>query len=86
LAYRLALSPAARRDLDSLDRTMRVRIEKRLAGLIENPRPLRVKKLRGLDRTYRIRESDYRIIYEIRDRELLILVIRIGHRRDVYRD
>lgn len=65
---------------------MRTRIERKLTELIENPRPLRVKKLRGSDRTYRIRESDYRIIYEIRDRELLILVIRIGHRRDVYRD
>ncbi len=54
-------------------------------GLAVNPRPKGVKKLSGLDDLYRIRVGDYRIVYQIHDDRLIVLVVRIGHRKDVYR-
>ncbi len=60
------------------------RILARLAGLETNPRPPDVKKLKGRD-AWRIRAGDYRVIYEIHDQRLEILVITIGHRREIYR-
>ena len=60
------------------------RILARLAGLETDPRPPDVKKLKGRD-AWRIRVGDYRVIYEIYDRVLRILVITVGHRREVYR-
>lgn len=60
------------------------RILARLAELETNPRPADVKKLKGRE-AWRIRVGDYRIIYEIHDRELQVLVITVGHRGDVYR-
>ena len=60
------------------------RIMTRLAGLETNPRPADVKKLKSRD-AWRIRVGDYRVIYEIHDRVLQILVITVGHRRGIYR-
>jgi mRNA interferase RelE/StbE len=61
------------------------RLTQTLRNLGENPRPGGSIKLAGPDALYRIRVGDYRIIYQIRDSELLILVVAIGHRRDIYR-
>jgi mRNA interferase RelE/StbE len=60
------------------------RILARLTALESNPRPPDVKKLKGRN-GWRIRVGDYRVIYEIHDRELQIMVITVGHRREVYR-
>mgnify|MGYP001580816136 FL=1 len=54
-------------------------------ALAATPRPKGVKKLTGTDDLYRIRVGDYRIVYQIHDDRLIVLVVRIGHRRDVYR-
>lgn len=56
----------------------------RIQALAENPRPLGAEKLSGLER-YRVRQGDYRVLYEIHDHVLLIVVVKIGNRRDVYR-
>ncbi len=64
---------------------MRKRIARRIEALATEPRPSGVKKLEGEKDLYRIREGDFRIIYRIEDRILLILVLGIGNRRDVYR-
>ena len=56
----------------------------RLRALEANPRPTDVKKLKGRS-AWRVRVGDYRIIYEIHDRELVVIVVTIGHRREVYR-
>jgi mRNA interferase RelE/StbE len=53
--------------------------------LAADPRPSGCKKLAGSTDYYRIRVSDYRVLYEVRDRDILVLVIKIGHRREVYR-
>jgi mRNA interferase RelE/StbE len=56
-----------------------------MEGLADDPRPHGAKKLVGADRTYRIRVGDYRIVYEIGDEVLVVLVIRVAHRREAYR-
>jgi mRNA interferase RelE/StbE len=63
---------------------MASRIWTRLGNLESDPRPSDVKKLKNHD-AWRIRVGDYRVIYEIRDRDLIVVVIKVGHRREVYR-
>ena len=85
MTYRIEFRPAAIRELAKLEISTRRRIATTLESLAENPRPPGVEKLKGHDYRYRVRCGDYRIIYEIADRILIILVLRIGHRRQVYR-
>ena len=61
------------------------RVAAALASLASEPRPHGVKKLSGEENLYRVRVGDYRIIYQVRDRELVVLVLKIGHRREIYR-
>jgi mRNA interferase RelE/StbE len=82
--YTVELLPAAVRQLRRLPAATRARIVARLAELETNPRPPGAVKLAN-EELWRIRVGDYRIIYEIHDDRLLVLVVRIGHRKDVYR-
>ena len=82
--YDVILPRSIQKSLDRLPDEMTLRILDRLKELETNPRPADVKKLKGRD-AWRIRVGNYRVIYEIHDRELQILVITVGHRRDVYR-
>ena len=82
--YRVILPKSVQKELDRLPGDVVRRILARLAELETNPRPTNVKKLKGRN-AWRIRVGDYRVIYEIHDRQLQILVITIGHRREVYR-
>ena len=85
MAYRVDLSPGARRELRGLDSATRDRILRAIVKLETEPRPAGAKKLKGRDELWRIRVGDYRIVYEVRDRILVVLVVRIAHRREVYR-
>ncbi|HVN64905.1 MAG TPA: type II toxin-antitoxin system RelE/ParE family toxin [Candidatus Binataceae bacterium] len=85
MAYRVDLTPVARRELGGLDSSVRERILRALIALETNPRPPRVKKLKGDGNYWRTRLGDYRVIYEIRDDALVVLVVRIAHRREAYR-
>lgn len=83
--YTVQLKPAAQRDLKKIkDQVVVRRIAKAIDGLETNPRPSGVQALRGDASILRIRVGDYRILYTVADKEVLVLVIRIGHRRDVY--
>ena len=62
----------------------RQRIVRRIEALADDPRPHGCEKLSGYDR-YRLRQGRYRIVYEVRDDVVLVVVVKIGHRRDVYR-
>jgi len=84
VAYEIILKPPAQRDLDSLPQQEIARIAKRLALLSTNPRPFGVQKLSD-EEGYRIRSGKYRILYEVNDRQNLVFVYRIKHRRDAYR-
>lgn len=85
MAYSVLLAPSAERQLKALAEATQKRIVKRLKTLQQSPRPQGVKKLSGEDALYRIREGTYRIIYTIQDKELIVLVVKIGDRKEVYR-
>jgi mRNA interferase RelE/StbE len=84
MRYRVILARSVQKELDRLPDEIVNRILARFVELETNPRPSDVKKLKGRN-AWRIRVGDYRVIYEIHDRELQVLVITVGHRREVYR-
>lgn len=83
--YDVQLVASARRELLKLHARIRVRVADAISALAADPRPSGCEKLAGNANYFRIRVGDYRVLYEVRDREILVLVIKIGHRRDVYR-
>ena len=82
--YRIEFRPAALRELRKIDRLAQPRIQGAITLLAQEPRPPASRPLRGRE-GYRLRVGDYRIIYTIDDGVLLIVVVTIGHRREVYR-
>ena len=85
MAYQVSILPAALRQISKLPRVVQERIQQRIDALREDPRPPGTKALVGRGSFYRLRVGDYRVIYEIRDEMLTVLVVRVGHRREVYR-
>ncbi len=83
--YRVTLAPPAARQLRKFDPQVRRRIQAALELLAAEPRPPAATQLVGGSGEWRVRTGDYRIIYEIEDDQLLVLVLRVGHRREVYR-
>ena len=83
--YEVRLSRRAVRSLTSLERREQLRIRAALDLLADNPRPPNCVAMQGENSVYRVKVGDYRIVYEVLDGVLLIHVVRIGHRRDVYR-
>ena len=83
--YEIEIAPAAERALKKLSTNIRNRIFKAMLALKEEPRPHGVRKLSGEDDIYRIRVGDYRIVYQIQDDVLVIVVVKVGHRREAYR-
>jgi mRNA interferase RelE/StbE len=84
MAYTVRLKPRAERDLDRLPTPLARRIWEKLLGLEEEPRPLGSSKLEGSD-GYRIRVGDHRVVYLIDDRARTVEIVRVAHRREVYR-
>lgn len=83
--HRLEITRLARKQLDALPRTVQPRIEAAISSLAGQPHPPGSLKLKDREGTWRIRVGHYRIIYEIHDEALIIIVIRVAHRRDAYR-
>lgn len=83
-SYNVFIKPAAAKELEHLPDKLRRQVAKRMPALAGNPRPPGCEKMTG-DDLYRIRQGDYRVVYSISDDVLTVLVIQIGHRRDVYR-
>lgn len=84
-AYRIEIKHSAAREIENIGRLKdRQRVVARIAQLAIDPRPQGCIKLSGQD-AYRVRQGDYRIVYTIEDDVLVVEVIRVGHRRDVYR-
>ncbi|MEX1113439.1 MAG: type II toxin-antitoxin system RelE/ParE family toxin [Patescibacteria group bacterium] len=81
-SYSIQLTRSAAKELESVPTKDRLRIVRRIGALAENPRPAGAEKLSGDDK-YRIRQGDYRILYEIVDEQLVVTVVRIGNRREV---
>ena len=83
-SYRLLIKPSAARELEARPHKDRKRAAARIQSLGRDPRPPGAEKLSGQDR-YRLRQGDYRILYTIDDASATVVVVKIGHRRDVYR-
>jgi mRNA interferase RelE/StbE len=85
MSCKIEVAPAVERQLKKLPFAIQKRMILRLEKLKANPRPAGVKKLESGQNLYRINAGDYQIIYQVQDKILLILVVKIGHRREVYR-
>jgi len=83
-SYSILLTKSAAKELESVPTRDRQRIATKIGGLADNPRPMGVEKLSG-DEKYRIRQGNYRILYEIIDTDLIVTVVRIGDRREICR-
>jgi mRNA interferase RelE/StbE len=83
--HRIRFAPAALRQFRKLPAAVQRRLSPHIDALANDPRPHGVVKLSGLSDIYRVRVGEYRIIYEIQDVGLVILVLKIGNRRDVYK-
>ena len=86
MGYSLLFAKSAQRQFDKLPRLAQQRLGEAIERLANNPLPPGVVKLSGEERLYRIRVGDYRAVYHLQDERLVILVIKVGHRREVYRD
>ena len=84
MRFQVILPKSVRKELDRLPDDIAKRILVRLAGMETNPRPADVKKLKGRH-AWRILVGDYRVIYQIHDQILQVMVITLGHRREIYR-
>jgi mRNA interferase RelE/StbE len=84
--YRLVVKPSAAKELDAVEpKKLRQRLVGAIEELASNPRPAGCEKLTGSADLYRIRQGDYRAVYSIDDRGSVVRVLKIGHRREVYR-
>ena len=85
-SYKVFIKPSAAKEIEAVGRREdRQRIVTRIRSLARDPRPFGSEKLSGKDDLYRIRVGRYRVVYSVGDAELAVLVVRIGHRKDVYR-
>jgi len=82
--YKLLFKESVYKDLKVLSRSDLKRILSKIEELAQNPRPAGSQKLSGLE-LFRVRQGKYRIVYSVQDRELVVHVIKVGHRKDVYR-
>ena len=86
MTYEIEIARPARKQLKKLDTEVRRRIARRIDGLAKEPRPEGVVKLTDVSPPlYRVREGQYRILFTIDDDKLIVLVVRIGHRSEVYK-
>jgi len=83
--YKLLIKPSAVKEIEAISRRKdRQRIIKQIQNLAANPRPEGCQKLSGRER-YRLRQGSYRIVYSVEDDTLVVYIVRVGHRKDIYR-
>ena len=83
--YRIEVSATAERQLRSLPRSDQVRVLRVIQALSADPRPRGCRKLSGHDDVFRVRVGRYRVLYSIENRRLVIIVLKVGDRKDIYR-
>jgi mRNA interferase RelE/StbE len=84
--YSISINPSALKELGKLPKATVKKVEKAIDALAEEPRPVGVKKLKASDEDlYRIRVGDYRIIYSIEEEVKIVDILKIGHRKEIYR-
>jgi mRNA interferase RelE/StbE len=86
MSYTVKISRPAEKFLRGLtDKKLYQRLRQVIDGFEREPRPPGYIKLKGVEELYRVRVGDYRIVYQVQDQQLIILVVEIGHRREIYR-
>lgn len=85
MVYTIEIKQSAKKELAGLPAQMAKKIIEQIKALADNPRPDSCKKLVGAQHTYRIRINDYRVVYSLFDKQLIIEIIKIGHRKNIYR-
>jgi mRNA interferase RelE/StbE len=83
--YTVEISSLAARQIKKLPPETQIQVLAQLAALAQQPRPDGVTKMKGEENTYRLRVKNYRILYEILDQQLIVLIVKVGHRREGYR-
>ena len=84
MKYKVQIVHAAEKEMDKLPTAIHTRISRRILSLEDNPRPRGVKKLSGREE-YRLRIGDYRVLYTVDDKDSIVTIFAVGHRREVYR-
>ncbi len=86
MSYEVLIKPAAQRQLKKLPRAVQGNLIALIEQLAQDPRPPGCKKLKGRQSQYRVRLGDYRVVYSIEEIALVVRVIKVGHRRDIYEE
>jgi len=84
-SYRIVIKKSAAKEIERIEKKDRIRIVEKIRSLASDPHPAGSKKLSGQDK-YRIRQGNYRILYQVINEELVINVVKVGHRRDIYQN
>lgn len=84
MTYHIEFKPSAKKELAQLPRDTGENVVRAIASLAKNPRPHGYKKLTGSQHSYRIRVGDYRVVYSLFEQQLIIEIVKIGNRKDVY--
>ncbi len=85
MAFRVKIKESALKALKKIDKTARARIWTAISELAENPRPPGCVKMAGTDDLWRIRVGGWRVVFQIRNEGMVVFIIRVGHRREIYR-
>ena len=83
--YKVELTREPEKFIRRQNRKTQIQLTSALRKLAAQPRPKQAKKLAGMDDLYRVRAGDYRIVYKIEDKKLLVLVVRVAHRKEIYK-
>lgn len=83
-SYRIVIKKSAAKEIERIEEKDRTRIIEKIRSLSEDPHPVGSKKLCGQEK-YRIRLGNYRILYQVKNEKLIINVVKVGHRRDIYK-
>ena len=84
-SYNILIKPSAAKEIEFAPKKDRLRIIKRIQDLSSDPRPPGCEKLSGYDDKYRVRQGTYRIVYSVSDASLVVCVVKVGHRKEIYR-
>jgi len=84
-SYRIVIKKSAAKEIERIDRKDRIRIVEKIRSLASEPHPAGSKKLSGQEK-YRICQGNYHILYQVLNEELVIHVVKVGHRRDIYKN
>jgi mRNA interferase RelE/StbE len=85
MVYRVEVKKSARKEITALPKRDQRRVVTAIAELASNPRPLGARRLTAIENAYRVRVGDYRVVYQVADDVLIVYVVRVAHRKDVYR-